>query len=347
MRTSENPPLNTLLIMMRGLSSMLLLCVTCVSAVGALAEDVVYLTPEGQDHGRVGVRGEIVDYTGEAITIAQPTGEPRRYPAARVAKIETPWNDAYVAGRAALAKGDIQTAARQLAEANRTEQRVWARRLILADLMRAYASLGQPEQAGDLLVALAQSDPATPAWDDAPLAWFPDDRVSRAKAESWLATRDQPAAVLLGASYLLSTSEATEARQALFELVKHPDPRIATLAEALLWRSALLRANADDAARWAARIEQMPEPLRAGPYYLLGQAYDRLGLPDDAALAYLHLPVLYPARRELAARALVDAGRLMSRSGSPDEAAQLWNEVLTNYPDTPQRAEAEQLLKKN
>jgi len=311
---------------------------------GALAEDVVYLTPEGQEHGRLAVRGEIVDYTGAEVTLAGPTGQPRRYPAERVVELETSWHDAHQAGRDALAKHDFEAAARHLAEANRAEQRVWVRRLILADWMRAYTALGRPEQASELLLALVQSDPSTPALAEAPLAWFPDDRVSRAKAETWLAKTEQPVAVLLGASYLLSTSAATSARQALFELVRHNDPRIAALAEAQLWRSELLRSTPKDITRWAARIEQMPEPLRAGPYFVLGQAYDRLGLPDDAALAYLHLPVLYPERRELAARSLVRAGQLSSRAGFSEEATTMWTEVITMYADTPQRVEAERLL---
>ena len=284
----------------------LLVALTLLATDAARAEDVVYLTPEGQAHGRLAVRGEIVDYTGEAITIAGPTGQPRRYPAERVVNIETKWVDAHQAGRDALAKHDFEAAARRLSEANRAEQRVWARRLILADLMRAYAALGKPEQAGEVLLALVQSDPPTPALAEAPLAWFPDDRVGRAKADAWLAKKDQPVAVLLGASYLLSTSAATDARKALYDLLRQSDPRIVALAEAQLWRSDLPRSDQADVTRWATQAEQLPESLRAGPYYVLGQAYERLGLPDDAALAYLHVPVLFPERRELAARALVE-----------------------------------------
>lgn len=331
--------------MIHTLRFILLFLITLQSATAALAEDVAYLTPEGQDQGRLAVRGEIVDYTGEAITITGPTGSTRRYPAERVVEIETQWQDAHKAGRDALAKHDFEAAARQLAEANRAEKRVWVRRLILADLMRADMALGRPDQAGDLLLALMQSDRSTPALAEAPLAWFPDDRVSRAKAEAWLAKRDQPAAVLMGASYLLSTNSATEARQALYDLLRESDSRIVALAQAQLWRSELMRANANDAAKWAAQIEQLPETLRAGPYFVLGQAYERLGLPDDAALAYMHVPVLFPERRELAARALVSAGRLSSRAGNPEEAAAMWSEVLAKYADTPQRTEAEQLLK--
>lgn len=317
----------------------------CTSAVAAAAEDVVYLLPEGQEHGRLAVEGEIVDYTGQAITIARPSGQPRRYAAGRVLKIEIEWGDAQEAGRRALAEHDFAAAARHLAEANRVERRVWVRRLILADLMRAYEALGRMEQAGELFLVLVQSDPSTPAFADAPLAWFADDRVGRAQAEAWLNTGDQPAAVLLGASYLLSTTAAPAARQSLVGLLEHPDPRIATLAEAQLWRADLLRATAADAKRWATRIEQMADPLQSGPYFVLGQTRERLDRADDAALAYLRVPVLFPERRELAARALVAAGRTMRRAGHADEATRMWNEVLANYPDTPSQAEAQQLLR--
>lgn len=311
----------------------------------ALAEDIVYLTPEGQDHGRMAVQGEILDYTGEAITIARPSRQPRRLPASRVLEINTDWQEDHKAGRDAMAEHDFAAATRHLADANRSEDRVWARRLILTDLMRCYSALGRPDQAGELFLAIVQSDPTTPAYANAPLAWFPDDRVSRAKAETWLGQRDQSAAMLLGASYLLSTSAAPASRQALVELVNHGEKPIATLAEAQLWRTELLRVTPKDVERWAARIEQMDEPWRAGPYFVLGQAYDRLGMDDEAALAYLRVPVLFGDRRELAARALVAAGRASQRSEFADEAAQLWNEVLTAYPDTPQRSEAEQLLR--
>jgi tetratricopeptide (TPR) repeat protein len=331
--------------MSRTFTSFLLAPLLFLAVRAASAEDIVYLAPEGQDHGRMAVQGEIIDYTGEAITIARPTGPPRRLPASRVLEIETDWHEAHEAGRQAMARHDYAAAARHLTDANRGEDRVWARRLILTDLMRCYAALGRPEQAGELFLAIVQSDPTTPAYAVAPLAWFPDDRVSRAKAENWLGQRDQPAAVLLGASYLLSTTASPAARQALVELVNHGDGPIATLAEAQLWRTDLLRAEAKDADRWAARIEQMDESLRAGPYFVLGQAYDRLGTNDAAALAYLRVPVLFGGQRELAARALVAAGRASQKSGFPDEAVRLWTEVIATYAGTPHRTEAEQLLK--
>jgi tetratricopeptide (TPR) repeat protein len=315
-----------------------------IAFVPARAEDVVYLTAEGNDSGRLTVRGEIVDFTGEAITVGRPPAPPRRYPAERVLLVETEWNMAHQAAKLALGRRDYQTAAQQLAEANRSEQRTWVRRLILTDLMRCYEALGQLEQAGDLFLAIAASDPSTPACKDAPLPWFSDDRVSRAKAEVWLNTRDQPAAQLLGASWLLMTADPTAAQQVLRELAAGQNLRLAALAEAQLWRGGVTRATVDDAARWALRIEQMPADVRAGPYFVLASAYDRLGLADEASLAYLSVPVHYPKRRELAARALVAAAHISRRAGHVDEATELLSEVVTDYGDTALAAEAKSLL---
>jgi hypothetical protein len=312
-----------------------------VLPLAASAEDVVRLATAEDSRS---VRGEILDYTGEAITIAGSTGQPRRYPAASVMEIQSAWNEAHQAGRDALASHDYSTAARHLADANRAEPRVWVRRLILTDLMRCHAAIGQVEQAGDLLLAIVASDPTTPAIATAPLAWFPTTAVSQAKAEAWLAGGDQPAAVLLGASHLQSTSSAALARAALAKLLNHSDARLVALAEAQMWRAEVVRATPADAARWARRVEQMPESVRAGPYFVLAQAFARLGLADEAALAYLRVPVLFADRRELAARSLVAAARLARRAGHQDETTLLAAEVVTSFSDTRLAAEAQDLL---
>jgi tetratricopeptide (TPR) repeat protein len=310
----------------------------------AQAEDSVHLAPEGGANGGATVRGTVLDYTGQMITIERGPGDVRRYPSGRVRDIETKWTEPHQAGREALARHEYAAAVRHLSEADRVEPRVWARRIILAELMRCYEALGQPQQAGGLFLTLAQSDPATPAYGAAPLAWFADDRVSRTQAEAWLGMKEQPAALLVGASYLLATSAGGPARNVLTELIGHSDPRVAGLAETQLWRADVLRATPADAARWAQRIERMPEAIRAGPYFVLGQVYDRLNMADEAALAYLRAPITSPTRPELAARALIAAGRVTGRSGHAADARRLWEEVLRDYPQSPQAAEARQLL---
>jgi tetratricopeptide (TPR) repeat protein len=314
------------------------------SAPFARAEDIVYLKAVGSARPAA-IRGQIVEYTGEAITVEPPSGGPRRYPAERILRIETPWTGPHLAARELLEKRDFAAAAERLTAANQAETRAWARRLILTELMRCREALGQPQQAGDLFLMIAQSDPTTAAFADAPLPWFADERITPAQAATWLSAADRPAAILLGASVRLTTADgAAVARQALAGLARHPDARIAALAEAQLWRGEIVRATESDARRWAARIEQMPESVRGGPYFVLGQAYERLGLADEAMLAYLRVPILFAGRPELSARALVAAGRVAARAGQPDEARRLLGEVAENYADMRPAAEARQIL---
>jgi hypothetical protein len=80
---------------------------------------------------------------------------------------------------------------------------------------------------------------------------------------------------------------------------------------------------------------------------VLGQAEARLGLADDAAIAYLRVPVLFADRRELAARSLVAAARLAKRAGHQDEMALLSQEVVADFSDTRLASEAHDLLQES
>lgn len=112
-----------------------------------------------------------------------------------------------------------------------------------------------------------------------------------------------------------------------------------------MWRLDIPRVSVDGVERWEEGLEQIPESLRAGPYFVIGEALARLGEHDRAALAYLRVPVLHETNRQLAARALVSAAQAVSKAGQAEEARRLLNEVVADYADTPQRAEAEALLR--
>lgn len=308
--------------------------------------DTVVMAPASPGAPAYEVEGEIVDFTGKALTMARPGGTPRAYPADRVLKVETKWNDKHASGRAAMRKRDFGPAIGFLTAAEREEQRVWVRRMIVAELVECYAARGDWERAGDLFIILAQSDPATSAFTFAPLAWFPTTAVRPEKAREWLARTDSPAAVLLGASYLLTNAaDSQAAAQALRGLAKGGDEQVAALAESQLWRLDIPRVSVDGVERWEEGLEQIPESLRAGPYFVIGEALARLGEHDRAALAYLRVPVLHETNRQLAARALVSAAQAVSKAGQAEEARRLLNEVVADYADTPQRAEAEALLR--
>jgi TolA-binding protein len=211
-------------------------------------------------------------------------------------------------------------------------------------LLLAQESGGQLPAACDVFLTLVASDSSTHAFRDAPLAWFPDAGLDRSAAEALLQSPPSPAAVLIGASHLLATAERSRAERALIGLLNENNPPVAALAEAQLWRAKLMSVTQEEVARWANRIDEMPPAVRAGAYFVLAQARQRLGQNDEAMLAYLRVPILYPSRRALAARALVSAARLGQQAGHTEEAARLLYEVVSEYPDRPERSEAQRLL---
>ena len=106
------------------------------------------------------------------------------------------------------------------------------------------------------------------------------------------------------------------------------------------WRAAAVTADQGQLEGWGDTIERMPEPLRAGPYYVLGTAWAHHGQWEQAALAWLRIPILYPEHRELAARSLMDAGQSLEKLGQSGEAARLYSELVKTYPKTPSEGEA-------
>src|SRR3990170_314103 len=126
---------------------------------------------------------------------------------------------------------------------------------------------------------------------------------------------EMPAAVLLGASHLMSTGARPKALDALSRLTTDTDPPVRFLALAQTWRAAVVTAGPEQVDSWGETIERMPEPLRAGPYYVLGLARAQKQQWGEAALAWLRTAILFPEHRALAARSLLDAGQSLERLG--------------------------------
>jgi TolA-binding protein len=106
------------------------------------------------------------------------------------------------------------------------------------------------------------------------------------------------------------------------------------LAQSQLWRTQLVTCTSEDIAQWESAIQQMPQPLRAGPYYLLGQARSRHRQHDAAALAFLRVPIAYPACYSLAAEGLLAAAAELRMAGHTGEAESLDRELQNRYGDT-------------
>lgn len=301
-------------------------------------EDVVAIASDSNPSGRVLVSGQIVDYTGNELRIMAASGIERRYPPDQVLEIRGSWLPEQEQADALRRKGEYQAAALRYQEALRKDERRWVRRKIVADMVECFRESDQVQQAGEYFLLLIRDDPQTPYFSVIPLRWLPGEVAAdvEAKARSWLAREDLPAARLLGASYLLAGAHAADARRQLELLTRASDRRIGDLAEAQSWRERLTTADVVQLETWAAQLERFPAALRAGPYFALGRALAYAKQPERAALDLMRIPILYPDQRRLSAEALWLSCESLLELGRKTEAIRLMTELARDYGLAPQ-----------
>jgi len=319
-----------------------------LSAQDLLPDKVVLQSKGGS--GRITLPCRIIDYTGELLAIETKPGERiRQYPASQVLEVQTPQTEAHVRALADFKQNRIEAARAGFEKALGAEERLWVRREILAMLVRCALHRGDYGSAGSRFLSLVHSDPHTRHFKLIPLVWAPQEMSAnlRSEARVWIAGKSE-AARLIGAALLLGDATHSElAKNEFNQLAASADPRIRQLARAQLWR---LQIGAQDQSeleieRWQSRIEEMPEDLRGGPYYVLGQARLRRFELYRAAMALLWLPLVYDHDHHLAARACLEAADALTRLGRKTEAINLYREVTTRFHDTPYAQEAASVLK--
>jgi tetratricopeptide (TPR) repeat protein len=313
------------------------------AAPSEAAQDVVYLKPAAAGAAPQRLTGEITDYTGRELRLTSPTGRQRSIPADQVERIDTSHSAEQSAGDEAFAGGDFRAALEQYrrALAATREPRDWVRRQILAQVVWCLRNLGQSDQAGEYFLILLSRDPTTQDFDCIPLAWTdePPPQAVVQKAQTWLTDSDNPAALLMGASALLATSQRAAALKTLGRLTADPDPRIAWLAQAQRWRAAAGEATPEQLQNWSDAIESSERSLRAGAYFLVGTAWARRD-PEAGAILLMKLPILYQREYRLAAAALLAAGACLERADRTQQAARLYRELTRKYSQTPEAGEA-------
>lgn len=302
---------------------------------GAVAEDAVYLSTPGNPQGTVKHVGRVIDFTGRELTM-ETEGRERRFPADQVARIESDWTEPHDAADELFAKHDFEAALKQYEAALKAEKRLWVERKIASQMILSLRNLNQTRRAGELFLTLLRNDPATPYFATIPIVWTPGQATPdlEAQARQWLAS-DVPAARLLGASALLSTNRRAAILQQLEDLAAaSKDPRIVAIARGLIWSATFTGASDNKLRAWGDEAERFPPSLQAGPYFVLGRALLQQKHLDEAALALLRAPLVYPDDRTLAAQALLLAGRALDETAHADEAALVFGELLAEYPQS-------------
>lgn len=315
-----------------------------LAAGSAMAQDQVEIAAAGG--GRALWTGRILDFNGQNLVLQAPGGHEQTFPAGSVQRAETAQGEQHRAADGAWAQADFNQALVLYRKALQQESRQWVRRRILARIVGCYQALGSTATAGDTFLLLASSDPPPQDFASIPLAWMaplPAADLEQA-AKTWL-TRPEPVAKLLGASYLLMGADGDAARRALDALIRSADPVLTSLARAQQWRTAVATASKEELDTWEQSLESLPEALRGGPYYVLGQGRLHRQQWDQAAWTLLRVPIAYPRDRELAARALLDAGKALEKLGRAPDAAALYREVIETYPASSSVTEAERRLK--
>ena len=299
---------------------------------GAAAQDTVYIA--GSTGGQTKITGRVLDYTGRGLRLERAGGREQVFPAEKVLRVETSYGSQQTQADALFAENRFHQALTLYLQAADAEQRGWVRRQIIAQIVWCYRALDQPRRAGEMFLLLIPNDPNTPHFGCIPLAWIARQAPSELEpaARDWL-KRPEPAARLLGASHLLAGRDRPAALSELGRLAAGADRRVAYLALAQTWRTELVTASAEQVDGWSRAVERMPEPIAAGPYFVLGRARAQQQQPEQAALVLLRVAILYPQHRWLAAQSLLEAGRSLAQLDRTSGALRLYREVIGTYPE--------------
>jgi tetratricopeptide (TPR) repeat protein len=315
-----------------------------VLVAAAAADDVVIVRAQ-RPNARVKKQGEIVDWIGGELRLRGALNREEVIPSSRIIEVQSDWTEAQRQAESLRAAGKVDEAIAAWRRAYREETRPWAGRRIAAELAVAYLETGRADLAGEAFLTILASDPQTDLFAAAPLAWRPvsPDSALIARAAAWLGSSD-PAARLLGASWLLATSQRTAAVAALEELTRDDDRRIAAAAEIQLWRTKIVSATPAEITRWQTAAEKVPAELRGVAWYVIGDALARRKKSEEAALAYLRTALTYYRQRAMAADALVAAADQLEALGRAEQAAGLYQEVVSDYSATAAAVQAKDRL---
>lgn len=321
-------------------------CLLAWAGSAAVAEDAVHLHPaQGQDKGTV-VRGTIERYDRDQLKIVTHNGEVS-LPTDRIQKVETTWPEPYHEALRKIEQRKFAEALTAVDAALEIEQRTWAHEALVARKCQILLQLNEVASAGVLFLRIVEENPNTRHLEAMPLAWtsnspsFDRDRAAR----SWLSGNSLPSR-LMGASWLLSSSDRNQAITSLRQLARAEDAQLALLAQAQMWRTEVVTVDESGLRRWVTLLERgnLPGSASAGPWYVIGRALLQQKRYDEAPLPLMRVPILYPGEAHLAAESLLLAARSLERDGQTAEARQLVREIMTEHSGSAASREAEILM---
>jgi tetratricopeptide (TPR) repeat protein len=104
---------------------------------------------------------------------------------------------------------------------------------------------------------------------------------------------------------------------------------ISLLAIALRWKQRIPKLRTQTELTPLRRIlDQIPEPFRAGPLFLFGQAARTVGDHETAVLHWMRIPILYSENTPLSVEALRESALSLEKLGRFDQAERLRHEMI-------------------
>jgi len=141
-----------------------------------------------------------------------------------------------------------------LREHDRSQIPRWQQLLLLEMVVRAVDAVQGPAASGQHFLTLAESAPDM-FYADMPLCWTvsePSVELVK-KSRQWLDSTNE-VAQLLGSSWLLQTSDSTEAQEVLLKLKASRNTAVAQLASAQAWRLTSPPETMDKLESWTDRV---------------------------------------------------------------------------------------------
>ena len=302
------------------------------------------------DRGRMReMRGTVEKFNRRELQILLAGGQRRSIDAKKVVEIETLRTPGHRAARLAAANQQYAKASSgyfRLLE-NRSEDRDWVQREIRYELVLALAAEGKYGLAAREFSKLWASDCPPSYFSAIPLVWtggFVCSPRNETIAEGWLRSQSDVER-LMGASLLIGSGKTEDATKTVRGMAQTATNPVAALALCQSLRPRVPKATEEDIQICRQAIDRLDPTFRDGPYYILGRLYAAKGEHQKAAVAAMHVPILYQDPR-LAAESLLTAGKSMIKSGLIEDGHRIYEELISSYPQSKAAEEARREMKR-
>ncbi len=278
------------------------------------------------------LQGEIKQLDGGRLVMIEAGGAPRTIPSEQIIRVAPFWRNAAAQQvHQQFVEGNTKEVVKGVPEALKSGLVQWQQRLLISELVQSVDALGNPRAAGIYFLSLAKSDPPHFLYADIPLCWgvCEPDAAMREQTQKWLQD-DAEAARLIGASWLLFSEQADEAKRALTQLLRSQNSAIAQIAASQGWRLTLPPQTMSNLAGWLEQRDKLIPPLQLGPTEFIADRLMRIGQTDLAVGQWMRIASQHADRPYRALRALQSAAAQLNRSGRDEEAQRLaaWIEKL-------------------